>query len=49
MDWEEISLPVVTIVTTVALNILNKPANLSGQDILPGFVLDLTEVWSSQY
>lgn len=28
------------------VEVLNKPANLSGEDILPGFVLDLTEVWS---
>lgn len=29
------------------VEILNRPVNLSGEDILPGFVLDLTEVWSS--
>ncbi|MCC5620029.1 Uma2 family endonuclease [Nostoc sp. CHAB 5715] len=28
------------------VEVLNKPANLSGENILPGFVLDLTEVWS---
>nr|WP_322712108.1 Uma2 family endonuclease [Nostoc sp. ChiSLP03a]MDZ8213397.1 Uma2 family endonuclease [Nostoc sp. ChiSLP03a] len=26
--------------------ILNHPANLSGEDVLSGFVLDLTEVWN---
>lgn len=28
------------------VEVLNKPVNLSGEDILPGFMLDLTEVWS---
>ncbi|MEH1843970.1 MAG: Uma2 family endonuclease [Nostoc sp.] len=28
------------------VEVMNKPVNLSGEDILPGFVLDLTEVWS---
>lgn len=28
------------------VEILNRPVNLSGEDILPGLVLDLTEVWS---
>ncbi|HIK12323.1 MAG TPA: Uma2 family endonuclease [Oscillatoriaceae cyanobacterium M33_DOE_052] len=28
------------------VEILDKPASLSGEDVLPGFVLDLTEVWS---
>ena len=27
------------------VEILNKPSNLSGENVLPGFVLDLTEVW----
>lgn len=31
------------------VEVLNKPVNLSGEDILPGFVLDLTEVWSWQF
>jgi len=25
--------------------VLDNPATLSGEDVLPGFVLDLTEVW----
>ena len=28
------------------VELLEKPASLSGEDVLPGFVLDLTEVWS---
>ena len=28
------------------VEILDNPATLSGEDVLPGFVLDLTEVWS---
>ena len=27
------------------VEVLDNPANLSGEDVLPGFVLDLTEVW----
>ncbi|MDF5732874.1 MAG: Uma2 family endonuclease [Rhizonema sp. PD38] len=27
------------------VEILNNPTSLSGEDVLPGFVLDLTEVW----
>ena len=27
------------------MEILDNPATLSGEDVLPGFVLDLTEVW----
>ncbi len=27
------------------VEILNNPRTLSGGDILPGFVLDLTDVW----
>jgi hypothetical protein len=27
------------------VEILDNPASLSDEDILPGFVLDLTEVW----
>ena len=27
------------------VKILERPSSLSGEDILPGFVLDLTEVW----
>ncbi|MCM0589132.1 MAG: Uma2 family endonuclease [Gloeotrichia echinulata IR180] len=27
------------------VEILDNPANLSGEDVLPGFVLDLTEIW----
>jgi Uma2 family endonuclease len=29
------------------VEVLNRPVNLSGEDVLLGFVLDLTEVWSS--
>ncbi|OCQ93353.1 hypothetical protein BCD67_03700 [Oscillatoriales cyanobacterium USR001] len=29
-----------------AVEVLNHPATLSGEDVLPGFILDLTEVWS---
>lgn len=29
----------------VKVKILERPSSLSGEDILPGFVLDLTEVW----
>jgi Uma2 family endonuclease len=28
------------------VELLNHPLNLSGEDILPGFMLDLTEVWN---
>ncbi|MEP0886576.1 Uma2 family endonuclease, partial [Trichocoleus sp. ST-U3] len=28
------------------VEVLDNPATLSGEDVLPGFVLDLTEVWS---
>ena len=28
------------------MEVLDKPITLSGEDVLPGFVLDLTEVWS---
>ncbi|HAN74131.1 MAG TPA: hypothetical protein DCQ63_07475, partial [Planktothrix sp. UBA8402] len=28
------------------VELLNHPVNLSGEDILPGFMLDLTEVWN---
>ena len=28
-----------------AVEVLENPTTLSGEDILPGFVLDLTEVW----
>lgn len=28
------------------VEILDRPVSLSGEDVLPGFVLDLTEVWS---
>ncbi|VXD19503.1 Uma2 family endonuclease [Planktothrix paucivesiculata] len=28
------------------VELLNHPKNLSGEDILPGFMLDLTEVWN---
>lgn len=28
------------------VEVLNHPVNLSGEDVLPGFVLNLTEVWS---
>ncbi|TVP67179.1 MAG: Uma2 family endonuclease [Nodularia sp. (in: Bacteria)] len=28
------------------VEVLNHPVSLSGEDVLPGFVLDLTEVWS---
>ncbi len=28
------------------VEVLNHPRTLSGEDILPGFILDLTEVWS---
>ena len=27
------------------VEIFDNPATLSGEDVLPGFVLDLTEVW----
>jgi Uma2 family endonuclease len=27
------------------VQVLNNPSNLSGETVLPGFVLDLTEVW----
>jgi Uma2 family endonuclease len=27
------------------VEILDNPTKLSGEDVLPGFVLDLTEVW----
>jgi Uma2 family endonuclease len=27
------------------VEILDSPATLSGEDVLPGFVLDLTNVW----
>lgn len=27
------------------VEILDNPASLSGEDVLPGFVLDLAEVW----
>lgn len=27
------------------VEILNSPQTLSGEDVLPGFVLDLTEIW----
>lgn len=27
------------------VELLNNPTSLSGEDVLPGFVLDLTEVW----
>jgi Uma2 family endonuclease len=29
-----------------AVEILHRPLSLSGEDVLPGFVLDLTEVWN---
>jgi Uma2 family endonuclease len=28
------------------VEVLNHPVSLSGEDVLPGFVLDLTEIWS---
>ena len=28
------------------VEVLDNPVTLSGEDVLPGFVLDLTEVWS---
>jgi Uma2 family endonuclease len=28
------------------VKVLNHPKNLSGEDVLPGFLLDLTEVWN---
>ena len=28
-----------------AVKVLDSPQSLSGEDVLPGFVLDLTEVW----
>ncbi len=28
-----------------AVEVMNHPISLSGEDILPGFMLDLTEVW----
>jgi len=28
------------------MEVLDKPITLSGEDVLPGFVLDLIEVWS---
>jgi Uma2 family endonuclease len=28
-----------------AVEVLENPVTLSGEDVLPGFVLDLTEVW----
>ncbi|HEY9865673.1 MAG TPA: Uma2 family endonuclease [Candidatus Obscuribacterales bacterium] len=28
------------------VELLNHPPNLSGEDILPGFILDLTAVWN---
>jgi Uma2 family endonuclease len=28
------------------VEVLDHPVSLSGEDILPGFMLDLTEVWS---
>ena len=28
-----------------AVQVLNHPTQLSGEDVLPGFILDLTEVW----
>jgi Uma2 family endonuclease len=28
------------------VELLDNPTALSGEDVLPGFVLDLTEVWS---
>jgi Uma2 family endonuclease len=28
------------------VEVLDNPTTLSGEDVLPGFVLDLTEVWS---
>ncbi len=27
------------------VEVLDNPTTLSGEDVLPGFVLDLTEVW----
>jgi Uma2 family endonuclease len=27
------------------VEVLNNPTTLSGEDVLPGFVLDLAEVW----
>ena len=27
------------------VEVLDNPSSLSGEDVLPGFVLDLTEVW----
>lgn len=29
-----------------AVEILHRPLSLSGEDVLPGFVLDLTEIWN---
>jgi Uma2 family endonuclease len=29
-----------------AVEILNRPFSLSGEDVLPGFILDMTEVWN---
>jgi hypothetical protein len=28
------------------VQVLDNPASLSGEDVLPGFVLDLAEVWA---
>jgi hypothetical protein len=28
------------------VEILQSPVNLSGEDVLPGFVLDLQEIWN---
>jgi Uma2 family endonuclease len=28
------------------VEVLDNPATLSGEDVLPGFVLDLAEVWA---
>jgi Uma2 family endonuclease len=30
------------------VEVLENPATLSGEEVLPGFVLDLTEVWGSR-
>ncbi len=27
------------------VEVLDHPSNVSGEDVLPGFILDLTEVW----
>ncbi len=27
------------------IEILDHPSNVSGEDVLPGFILDLTEIW----